>query len=257
MGDAEPPTEDHATRRPRPGSWSVRSAGTTLNSDPPDRHRHAAARPGDGGATPREPRRTRPCGGRSRPRPSHGALRRASDLGAGPCHRTKASPRPVGETVARCCSLLGSKGLKVFAVIDQQAEARAGRPRPARDHARASSATPPRAHGSWRPSPLAALDLPLKVLVWADGDGTQVSYTAPAALAARYGVTAGAGGRVRGHPRADRRPCGPLTCHGLCTRCSERHPTTGYTQEGCDSLSDTASPAASPNGRGDPLRISI
>ena len=39
--------------------------------------------------------------------------------------------------------------------------------------------------------PLAALDLPLKVLVWADGDrGTQVSYTAPAALAARYGLTA-------------------------------------------------------------------
>jgi uncharacterized protein (DUF302 family) len=35
-------------------------------------------------------------------------------------------------------------------------------------------------------APLAALDLPLKVLVWADGDQTKISYTAPAALAARY-----------------------------------------------------------------------
>ena len=40
-------------------------------------------------------------------------------------------------------------------------------------------------------APLSALDLPLKVLVWADGErGTQVSYTAPSALAARYGLTA-------------------------------------------------------------------
>jgi uncharacterized protein (DUF302 family) len=35
-------------------------------------------------------------------------------------------------------------------------------------------------------APLAALDLPLKVLVWADGDKTRVSYTAPSRLATRY-----------------------------------------------------------------------
>jgi uncharacterized protein (DUF302 family) len=35
-------------------------------------------------------------------------------------------------------------------------------------------------------SPLAALDLPLKVLVWADGDQVKVSYYAPSALAARH-----------------------------------------------------------------------
>ena len=35
-------------------------------------------------------------------------------------------------------------------------------------------------------APLAALDLPLKVLVWADQSMTMISYTAPAALAARY-----------------------------------------------------------------------
>jgi len=34
--------------------------------------------------------------------------------------------------------------------------------------------------------PLAALDLPLKVVVWEDGNQTKVSYTDPAELAGRY-----------------------------------------------------------------------
>jgi uncharacterized protein (DUF302 family) len=39
-------------------------------------------------------------------------------------------------------------------------------------------------------APLAALDLPLKVLVWADDDGTtRVSYPEPAAVAERYGLS--------------------------------------------------------------------
>ena len=37
-------------------------------------------------------------------------------------------------------------------------------------------------------APLAALDLPLEVLVLADGPQTKVVYTAPVALAARYGL---------------------------------------------------------------------
>jgi uncharacterized protein (DUF302 family) len=36
---------------------------------------------------------------------------------------------------------------------------------------------------------LAALDLPLKVLIWADRAETKVSYTSPAALAARNNLT--------------------------------------------------------------------
>ena len=39
-------------------------------------------------------------------------------------------------------------------------------------------------------SPLAALDLPLKALVWADGPQTKVSYLAPSALIARYELSA-------------------------------------------------------------------
>ncbi|HZV10787.1 MAG TPA: DUF302 domain-containing protein, partial [Novosphingobium sp.] len=38
--------------------------------------------------------------------------------------------------------------------------------------------------------PLSALDLPLKVLIWADDGQTKVSYYGPAALAARYGLSA-------------------------------------------------------------------
>ncbi len=39
-------------------------------------------------------------------------------------------------------------------------------------------------------APLAALDLPLKALIWADEGQTKVSYYAPAALAASHHVTA-------------------------------------------------------------------
>jgi uncharacterized protein (DUF302 family) len=38
-------------------------------------------------------------------------------------------------------------------------------------------------------APLAALDLPLKVLVWADGEETKLSYAGPHELAARYGLS--------------------------------------------------------------------
>ena len=38
-------------------------------------------------------------------------------------------------------------------------------------------------------APLAALDLPLRVLVWDDEGQTQVCYTSPAELAARYGLS--------------------------------------------------------------------
>jgi uncharacterized protein (DUF302 family) len=99
------------------------------------------------------------------------------------------SPRSVEDTVARLVALLEAKGIKVFAVIDQQAEARAvgldlrattlvvfGNP---------ATGTP-----LMQAVPLAALDLPLKVLVWADGDrGTQVGYADPTVVPARYGLT--------------------------------------------------------------------
>jgi len=37
-------------------------------------------------------------------------------------------------------------------------------------------------------APLSALDLPLKLLVWRDGDETLVSYYSPAAIAQRHNL---------------------------------------------------------------------
>jgi uncharacterized protein (DUF302 family) len=103
---------------------------------------------------------------------------------------TKASPRPVSETVARLLELLESKGMTVFAVIDQQAAARQVgldlRPTTLVLFGNPLGGTP-----VMDAAPLSALDLPLKVLIWADGDeGCHVSYTDPAVLAARYDVSA-------------------------------------------------------------------
>jgi uncharacterized protein (DUF302 family) len=110
----------------------------------------------------------------------------ASDPGSGAV--TKASPRPVADTVARLLDLLEAKGMTVFAVIDQQAAARQVgldlRPTTLVLFGNPAGGTP-----VMDAVPLAALDLPLKVLVWVDADGgCQVSYTDPGTLADRYGV---------------------------------------------------------------------
>lgn len=102
---------------------------------------------------------------------------------------TKASPLSAADTVARLLELLGSKGLKVFAVIDQQAEARAVGLE-LRETTLVVFGNPAAGTGVMATSPLAALDLPLKILVWAEPDrGTLVSYVAPTTLAARYGLS--------------------------------------------------------------------
>jgi uncharacterized protein (DUF302 family) len=102
---------------------------------------------------------------------------------------TKLSPRSVPDTVARLTEMVVARGMKVFAVVDQSAEARlVGLELRATTLVMFGSplvGTPVMAA-----VPLAALDLPLKVLVWGDGDQTQVSYLAPSALAARHGLPA-------------------------------------------------------------------
>ncbi|HEX3333524.1 MAG TPA: DUF302 domain-containing protein [Acidimicrobiales bacterium] len=101
---------------------------------------------------------------------------------------TKTSPRSVDETVARFVEQLGAKGLKVFAVIDQRAEARAVG-LDLRETTLVIFGNPAAGTHVMEAVPLAALDLPLKVLVWADGDGgTRVSYADPSVVAARHGL---------------------------------------------------------------------
>jgi uncharacterized protein (DUF302 family) len=101
---------------------------------------------------------------------------------------TKVSPRSVTDTVSRLTSLLAAKDLKVFAVIDQSAEAsRVGMQ--LRETTLVLFGSPAAGTPVMVAAPLAALDLPLKVLVWADNGQTKVTYYGPAALAARYDLS--------------------------------------------------------------------
>jgi uncharacterized protein (DUF302 family) len=100
---------------------------------------------------------------------------------------TKVSPLSVAETVARLSALVAGRGMKLFAVIDHSGEARANGLE-LRDTKVVIFGSPKAGTPVMQAAPLAALDLPLKVLVWADGDQAKVTYTAPAALAARYGL---------------------------------------------------------------------
>ena len=127
--------------------------------------------------------------------PANAAARCESYRNGGNRMTTKESPWSVEETVSRLQGVLESKGIKLFAVIDHSGEAEAvglelrntklvifGNP---------LAGTPVMAA-----APLAALDLPLKVLVWADGDQTKLSYAEPAELAERYGLSDELAGRL-------------------------------------------------------------
>ena len=107
--------------------------------------------------------------------------------GGGDLVVTKTSPWTMTDTVARLSAVVAARGMKVFAVIDHSDEARrvglalrdtklfiVGSP---------SASTPVIAA-----APLAALDLPLRVVVWEDGYQTKVSYPSPTEVARRYGL---------------------------------------------------------------------
>ena len=102
---------------------------------------------------------------------------------------TKISPKSVSETVSRLTGILGAKGLKVFAVIDQSAEAsQVGMS--LRETTLVLFGNPAAGTPVMVAAPLSALDLPLKVLIWDDAGQTKVTYYGPAALAARYDLNA-------------------------------------------------------------------
>ena len=100
---------------------------------------------------------------------------------------TKSSPRSVPDTVARLSALLSDKGLKLFALIDHSGAA-AEHGLELRDTKVVVFGSPVSGTPVMQAAPLAALDLPLKVLVWDDDGQTRVSYTSPAELGARYGL---------------------------------------------------------------------
>jgi uncharacterized protein (DUF302 family) len=101
---------------------------------------------------------------------------------------TKVSPRSVADTASRLTGILSAKGMKVFAVIDQSDEARRAGLR-LRDTTLVIFGNPAAGTPVMDAAPLSALDLPLKVLIWADGSRTNVTYYSPAAIGARYGLS--------------------------------------------------------------------
>jgi uncharacterized protein (DUF302 family) len=87
--------------------------------------------------------------------------------------------------------------MKLFAVIDHNGEAATAGLK-LRETKVVIFGSPLAGTPVMQATPLAALDLPLKVLVWADGPETKVSYTAPAALAARYDLADDLAARLAG-----------------------------------------------------------
>jgi uncharacterized protein (DUF302 family) len=102
----------------------------------------------------------------------------------------KRSPMPVAATVDRLVEAIRAAGAKLFLVVDHSGEAELVGLR-LRDTKLLIFGNPAAGTPAMVASPLAALDLPLKVLVWADGEGAVwMSYLDPAWLSARHGLAA-------------------------------------------------------------------
>jgi uncharacterized protein (DUF302 family) len=100
---------------------------------------------------------------------------------------TLASRHSVDSTIAAIEEILRSKNIRLFTLIDHSGEAeKAGiqmRPTKLLIFGNPKAGTP-----VMLASPGAAIDLPLKILVWEDaGDKVWISYNSPAYLQARHG----------------------------------------------------------------------
>jgi uncharacterized protein (DUF302 family) len=101
---------------------------------------------------------------------------------------TKRSSSSVAETVDRLTRELEGRGFTLFRVIDHSGQAdKAGVEMP--DSRLVMFGNPAKGAGVMVVAPMAGLDLPLKALVWDDGNGViSVSYNAPDFMAARHHV---------------------------------------------------------------------
>lgn len=103
----------------------------------------------------------------------------------------------MADTVSRLKDLLATKNLKLFGVIDQRAAAsEVGLE--LRETTLVMFGSPAAGTPVMAAAPLSALDLPLKVLIWADGGHVMISYVSPAALAARHNLSADLAARLAG-----------------------------------------------------------
>lgn len=109
---------------------------------------------------------------------------------------TKLSPKSVLDTSTLLANLILARGLKLFAVVDQSAEARSAGLPLLPDTTLVIFGDPLKDTPAIADSRFAALDVPYRALVWADGAQTKVSYYAPATLAARHHLSTGLAARL-------------------------------------------------------------
>ena len=98
------------------------------------------------------------------------------------------SPYPVPETIRKLQAALESHGIRIFALVDHSGEAEkvglALRPTQLLIFGSPKGGTP-----LMQSSPMLAIDLPLKALVWQDDSGTvRVTYNAPEFLQQRHNI---------------------------------------------------------------------
>ena len=98
---------------------------------------------------------------------------------------TKVAAGSVAEVSARLGGILDAKGVTVFAVIDQAAAARAAG-LSLRDTVLVIFGNPTTGTPAMEAAPLAALDLPLKVLIWDDAGTTRLAYYSPETITQRH-----------------------------------------------------------------------
>src|SRR5262249_48560611 len=110
-----------------------------------------------------------------------------SDRGATGDHGlvNKVSPWSVDDTVARLSAILAARGMKVFAAIDLGDEARRAGIE-LRDTRLFLVGSSEAAAAAIIAAPLAALDVPFRILVWFDGCQTRIGYAAPVEIGRRH-----------------------------------------------------------------------
>jgi uncharacterized protein (DUF302 family) len=110
---------------------------------------------------------------------------------------TKPSEGTVEETVSRLDDVIAERGLELFLVVDHSGKAEAVG-LSLRETKLVVFGSPAAGTPVMQAAPLAALDLPLKVLVWDDEGQTKLSYVPSADLAERYGLSGELADRLAG-----------------------------------------------------------
>lgn len=100
----------------------------------------------------------------------------------------KESSHSYSDTIAGLSKAILDAGNTMFATIDQSAAAK-GVGLALRPTSLIIFGNPKGGTSLMDAFPLVALDLPLKLLVWEDGNGVYVAYASMSEIAARYGVT--------------------------------------------------------------------